>query len=115
MDAELAFDQNKISVNLSILPLVAGDKKKLGTLIMIEDTSTEKRMKSTLSRYMDPGLADRVLDGENQDILGGRSIEATVLFSDIRGFTTLTETYGAQGTVSLLNEYFTIMVDCIQR
>ncbi|MBA3009666.1 MAG: GAF domain-containing protein [Proteobacteria bacterium] len=115
MDAELAFDQNKISVNLSILPLVAGDKKKLGTLIMIEDISTEKRMKSTLSRYMDPGLADRVLDGENQDILGGRSIEATVLFSDIRGFTTLTETYGAQGTVSLLNEYFTIMVDCIQR
>ncbi|MBU0970038.1 MAG: GAF domain-containing protein [Proteobacteria bacterium] len=115
MDAEFAFDQNKISVNVSILPLVAGNKKKLGTLIMIEDISTEKRMKSTLSRYMDPGLADRVLEGENQDILGGRSVEATVLFSDIRGFTTLTETYGAQGTVSLLNEYFTIMVDCIQR
>ena len=64
---------------------------------------------------MDPGLADRLLDGTNQDILGGRSTNATVLFSDIRGFTTLAESYGAQGTVSLLNEYFTIMVDCIQR
>ena len=36
-----------------------------------------------------------------------------VLFSDVRSFTTITEELGAQGTVKLLNEYFTIMVDCI--
>lgn len=115
MDAELNLGGNTISVNVSVLPLVSVDQKKLGTMIMLEDISSEKRMKSTLSRYMDPGLADRVLGDNNQDILGGRSMEATVLFSDIRGFTTLTETHGAQGTVSLLNEYFTIMVDCIQQ
>src|SRR5207248_10943775 len=40
--------------------------------------------------------------------------QATVLFSDVRNFTTLTEELGAQGTVALLNEYFTIMVECIQ-
>jgi len=37
-----------------------------------------------------------------------------VLFSDIRGFTPLTEELGPQGTVSLLNDYFTLMVECIQ-
>jgi len=69
-------------------------------------------MKSTMSRYMDPGIADQLLDGA-EDILGGHDATATILFSDVRGFTTLTETLGAQGTVTLLNDYFTIMVDCI--
>ena len=112
--------KEKISVNLTILPLINEDNEGrtdqsenfLGTLLMFEDISSEKRMKSTMSRYMDPGIADQLLE-DGSDIMGGLDTTATLLFSDLRSFTSITESLGAQGTVKLLNEYFEIMVECI--
>jgi adenylate cyclase len=114
MDLEIEFGDRPVSVNLTVLPLASGDGKQLGILLMIEDISTEKRVKATMARYMDPAIAARMLDhGSDAALLGGASTRATVLFSDVRGFTTLTEELGAQGTVAFLNEYFSLMVECI--
>ena len=114
LDAELEVEGEKLSVNISVMPLLTQKNDPLGVMVMIEDISSEKRMKSTMSRYMDPELADQLLEaGDSDDFLGGKQSVGTVLFSDVRSFTTITEELGAQGTVKLLNEYFTIMVDCI--
>jgi adenylate cyclase len=113
-DAELRVGEDTVSANVTILPLLAEDSAHLGTLLMIEDISTEKRVKSTLSRYMDPELADRLLSADaREEILGGTESVATVLFSDVRSFTTISEQLGPHGTVAMLNDYFERMVDCI--
>jgi adenylate cyclase len=115
-DAALSINGLAKSVNLTLMPLLASEgSKDLGSMLMFEDISNEKRMKSTMSRYMDPVIAAQMLDGDTHDLLGGVSAEATVMFTDVRGFTTITEEYGAQGTVSFLNEYFSLMVECISK
>lgn len=112
MDAPLVVQGNQLSANVTVLPLRSPAEQTLGSMVMIEDISSEKRMKATMARYMDPTLADQLL-ASGTEVLGGQSIEATVLFSDVRSFTTLSEELGPQGIISLLNEYFTLMVDCI--
>jgi adenylate cyclase len=118
IDAPLEAGGKTLSVNLTVQPLMSnaggGPAKRIGTLLMLEDVTNEKRMKSTMARYMDPRVADRLMAG-GEDALGGKSATVTVLFSDVRNFTGITEELGAHGTVQLLNEYFTIMVECIQK
>jgi adenylate cyclase len=114
VDAELAVRADRISTNLTLLPLQSAEGKRLGSMMLIEDISNEKRLKTTMARYMDPGIADQLL-ASGAEALGGQALLATVLFSDIRDFTTFSEQLGPQGTVAFLNEYFELMVECIQR
>jgi adenylate cyclase len=101
------------SINLTINPLTNPEGNVRGGLVVLEDMTREKRMKSTMYRYMTPEVAEQVMAlGEDTMMVGERK-EVTVLFSDIRGYTTLTENVGASEVVSLLNQYFETMVEAV--
>ena len=101
------------SVNLSINSITdASDQSVYGALVVMDDISDEKRLKSTMYRYMTPELAEMLLEKGNLG-LGGDRKDVTVLFSDIRSYTTLTEKLKPEEVVRMLNEYFESMVEVI--
>ncbi|HEY9666174.1 MAG TPA: adenylate/guanylate cyclase domain-containing protein [Coleofasciculaceae cyanobacterium] len=106
--------QQQRSVNLSINSIAdAADETRIrGALVVMEDISDEKRLKSTMYRYMTQELAEELLKLDDAK-LGGDRKEVSILFSDIRSYTTLTESLAAEEVVSMLNEYFESMVEAI--
>ena len=101
------------SINLTVNPLSNPEGGVRGGLLVLEDISQEKRMKTTLYRYMTPGVADRVMALGDDMLMRGERREVTVLFSDIRGYTTLTENLEAGKVVEMLNAYFETMVEAV--
>src|SRR5690606_34399265 len=64
-------------------------------------------------RLLSPAIAEQVMSGKLEVKKGGELRETTVLFSDIRGFTSMSESMPAQEVVDMLNDYFELMVELI--
>jgi adenylate cyclase len=75
----------------------------------------KRKMKRLFGQYVSKDVYDQLVAHPELARLGGSRREMTVLFSDIRGFTTITERGQPEAIVALLNEYFTRMVDIVFR
>ena len=75
----------------------------------------ETLARSNLERFFTPTLAARIAQSPDAVKLGGDKRMVAVLFSDIRGFTALSETMNPDDMARLLSEYFTEMVECVFR
>ena len=72
---------------------------------MIEGLRERERIRETFGRYVDPSVASTILRREGEGVLAGETREATVLFTDIAGFTTIAEYLPPDQLVAALNEY----------
>jgi adenylate cyclase len=101
------------NINLHVLQLSDSKDKSLGVVVVADDITQEQRLMSTLSRYVTRQLAEQLMKNRDRLKLGGNRSLVAVLFSDIRNFTTLSETYTAEEVVAMLNDYFTRMIEPI--
>ncbi len=105
-------DGEWIPVRRAIRPIVVSGKPR-GALVLLDDIGEKRRMRSLLEKTMSSDVARAMIDTPAAE-LGGAMREATILFSDIRGFTSLAEVLGARRVIDLLNEYFSYMADVIR-
>ena len=70
-----------------------------------------EKLKDAMGKFTNPEIAEMVLRGEMK--LGGERKDAAIFFSDLRGFTAMSENMEPEEVVEFLNEYFTDMVNCV--
>jgi adenylate cyclase len=114
IDALLRFGGASVSVNLTAQPLFGPEGAPIGSMLVFEDITAETRVRATMARYMSSEVVEQVLAGGESE-LGGKTQTVSILFSDVRNFTGVSEALGARETVSLLNEYFGVMVEVVTR
>jgi len=74
---------------------------------------SEERIRHIFQKYVPAEIIDEVLKSAGDELLVGKKQQATVLFSDIRSFTTISERLSAEELVASLNTYFNVMVEII--
>ncbi|HRX15685.1 MAG TPA: adenylate/guanylate cyclase domain-containing protein [Spirochaetota bacterium] len=80
---------------------------------MSQGLEERERIKDAFGKFVNPEIAERVT--KEQLTLGGEMKNAAVFFSDIRSFTAISEKLHPEKVVEFLNEYMTLMVDCIDK
>jgi adenylate cyclase len=80
---------------------------------MAKGLEERDRVKDTFNKFHNKEIAEKLLSGEVK--LGGERKEATVFFSDVRGFTAMSESMEPEQVVEMLNEYMTRMVSIIRK
>lgn len=80
---------------------------------MVDGLKERDKLRTTFGKYMTATVMEHLLAGKV--VLGGESLSVTILFTDIRSFTSISEQMDPQSLVSLLNEYFTEMVSIVMQ
>ncbi|MBU1242072.1 FHA domain-containing protein [Myxococcota bacterium] len=101
------------------LQLLTGIASQAGVAIantnLIRRIEGETKTRAQFEKLLSPNLVDQIVDGKLSFDQEGQQQPVTMLFSDIRGFTSMSENMEAREIVNMLNTYFEVMVDVLFR
>jgi len=99
------------------MPVIEISSLFIGTTLYkyMTEERERKKVKGAFSMYLSPDVINKVLDDPEALKLGGDRKELTVFFSDVRGFTTISESLTPEQLCELMNDYFTPMTSIILR
>jgi adenylate cyclase len=112
--AQLAFNSGRIVPVL--YPMIALGLSLVGSLVVyyVREAFIRRRVHDTFARFVPEQVVGQVLAQTDEDLrLVGRRLDVTVLFSDIRGFTTFSEARDPEQVLEVLNRYHEEMTDAI--
>lgn len=72
-------------------------------------------IRQRFGRFMAPSVLETIIVASEEELVRPRRVEATVLFTDLRGFTTISETRSPEEAAAVLNEHFEVMTEIIDR
>ena len=105
LDTQLNDHRGTTTLNLTFSPLRDIQQETLGVAMVLDDVSEKKRLES-VRRYLPPALVDQVRDLDAAQRPQRRYI--SVMFADVRGFTTISENMKPERLIEIINGYFTI-------
>jgi len=99
-----------------VLPTVASIGALVGaTVLNYASEGRQKRyIKNAFRQYLSPAVIEQLIENPDKLKLGGERRELSIFFSDLQGFTSLSEGLSPEDLTSLLNEYLSAMTDIIQ-
>jgi len=109
-------DRGEVNLNVNLAPLKDTQDQTRGVTLVMDDTTETKRLRAVrdmFRRYVSPAVVDRLPSDPSELKLGGQRQKITVLFADIRGFTTFSEHLEPEQLVEALNEYLSMAAAAI--
>jgi adenylate cyclase len=81
----------------------------------VREQSQRRQIRSAFGQYLSPALVEQLAQSPEKLVLGGEEREMTIMFSDVRGFTTISESYkhDPQGLTTLMNRFLTPLTNAI--
>jgi len=81
----------------------------------VREQAQRRQIRSAFGQYLSPALVEQLAQSPEKLVLGGEEREMTIMFSDVRGFTTISESYKSdpQGLTKLMNRFLTPLTNAI--